>query len=165
MAECASGAASCRASRHVYSGKVRDLYEYPDGSLLFVASDRMSAYDWVLPTTIPDKGRILTAMSMWWFEQLADLVPNHVLSTDVPDAVAGRAMVTQRLDMFPVECVARGYLAGSGLIDYNATGQVCGSRAAGWARRRVAAARADLHARDEGRRSVTTTRTSTSRPS
>ncbi len=111
----------------VYSGKVRDLYEYPDGSLLFVASDRMSAYDWVLPTTIPDKGRILTAMTLWWFEQLAELVPNHLLSTDVPDAVSGRAMVTQRLVMFPVECVARGYLAGSGLTDYNATGQVCGN--------------------------------------
>ena len=111
----------------VYSGKVRDLYEYPDGSLLFVASDRMSAYDWVLPTTIPDKGRILTAMTLWWFEQLADLVPNHLLSTDVPDAVSGRAMVTQRLDMFPVECVARGYLTGSGLSDYTATGSVCGN--------------------------------------
>jgi phosphoribosylaminoimidazole-succinocarboxamide synthase len=111
----------------VYSGKVRDLYEYPDGRLLFVASDRMSAYDWVLPTTIPDKGRILTAMTLWWFEQLADLVPNHLLSVDVPEAVAGRAMVTQRLDMFPVECVARGYLAGSGLSDYVATGAVCGN--------------------------------------
>ncbi|MGB2839701.1 MAG: phosphoribosylaminoimidazolesuccinocarboxamide synthase [Actinomycetes bacterium] len=110
----------------VYSGKVRDLYEYPDGTLLFVASDRMSAYDWVLPTTIPDKGRILTAMTLWWFEQLRDLVPNHLVSADVPDAVAGRAMVTQRLDMFPVECVARGYLTGSGLTDYNATGAVCG---------------------------------------
>jgi len=110
----------------VYSGKVRDLYEYPDGTLLFVASDRMSAYDWVLPTTIPDKGRILTAMTLWWFEQLRDLVPNHLVSADVPDAVAGRAMVTRRLDMFPVECVARGYLTGSGLTDYNATGAVCG---------------------------------------
>lgn len=113
--------------RAVYSGKVRDLYEYPDRSLLFVASDRISAYDWVLPTTIPDKGRILTAMTLWWFEQLADLVPNHLLSTDVPDAVAGRAMVTQRLEMFPIECVARGYLTGSGLSDYIATGAVCGN--------------------------------------
>jgi phosphoribosylaminoimidazole-succinocarboxamide synthase len=111
----------------VYSGKVRDLYEYPDGSLLFVASDRMSAYDWVLPTTIPHKGRILTAMTIWWLEQLADLVPNHLLSLDVPAEVAGRAMVTKRLDMFPVECVARGYLAGSGLSDYAATGAVCGN--------------------------------------
>ncbi len=111
----------------VYSGKVRDLYEYPDGRMLFVASDRMSAYDWVLPTTIPDKGRILTAMTLWWFEQLVELVPNHLLSVEVPDAVAGRAMVTQRLEMFPVECVARGYLAGSGLSDYQATGAVCGN--------------------------------------
>jgi phosphoribosylaminoimidazole-succinocarboxamide synthase len=113
--------------RAVYSGKVRDLYEYPDGRLLFVASDRMSAYDWVLPTTIPDKGRILTAMTLWWFERLADIVPHHLLSLEVPDAVAGRAMVTQRLHMFPVECVARGYLAGSGLTDYQATGSVCGN--------------------------------------
>ncbi len=113
--------------RAIYSGKVRDLYEYPDGRLLFVASDRMSAYDWVLPTTIPDKGRILTAMTLWWFERLADIVPHHLLSLEVPDAVAGRAMVTQRLHMFPVECVARGYLAGSGLTDYQATGSVCGN--------------------------------------
>ncbi|HEX5017637.1 MAG TPA: phosphoribosylaminoimidazolesuccinocarboxamide synthase [Actinomycetes bacterium] len=111
----------------VYSGKVRDLYEYPDGRLLFVASDRMSAYDWVLPTTIPDKGRILTAMTLWWFDRLADLVPNHLLSLEVPDAVAGRAMVTQRLHMFPVDCVARGYLTGSGLVDYEASGSVCGN--------------------------------------
>ena len=111
----------------VYSGKVRDLYEYPDGRLLFVASDRMSAYDWVLPTTIPDKGRILTAMTLWWFEQLANVVPNHLLSLDVPEPVAGRAMVAERLDMFPVECVAWGYLAGAGLTDYAASGAVCGN--------------------------------------
>jgi phosphoribosylaminoimidazole-succinocarboxamide synthase len=111
---------------HVYSGKVRDLYAYPDGRLLFVASDRISAYDWVLPTVIPDKGKVLTAMTLWWFERLSDVVPNHLLSTDVPAEVAGRAMVTQPLDMFPVECVVRGYLAGSGLADYRATGAVCG---------------------------------------
>ena len=111
---------------HVYSGKVRDLYRTPDGELLFVASDRISAYDWVLPTPIPDKGAILTAMSLWWFEQVADLVPNHVISTDVPDAVVGRAMICQSLDMFPVECVVRGYLTGSGLSDYRASGEVCG---------------------------------------
>jgi phosphoribosylaminoimidazole-succinocarboxamide synthase len=111
---------------HVYSGKVRDLYRYPDGRLLFVASDRISAYDWVLPTPIPDKGRVLTQLSLWWFEQLADLVPHHVVSTDVPAAVAGRAMVTLPLAMFPVECVSRGYLAGSGLTDYQRTGAVCG---------------------------------------
>jgi len=111
---------------HVYSGKVRDLYEDPDGRLLFVASDRISAYDWVLPTTIPDKGRILTALTVWWFERLGDVLPNHLLSLEVPAEVAGRAMVTQRLDMFPVECVARGYLTGSGLSDYRNTGSVCG---------------------------------------
>jgi phosphoribosylaminoimidazole-succinocarboxamide synthase len=112
---------------HLHSGKVRDLYETSDGELLMVASDRMSAFDHVLPTLIPDKGRILTQLSLWWFERLAGLVPNHVLSTDVPAAVAGRAVICRRLDMFPVECVARGYLAGSGLTDYAATGAVCGN--------------------------------------
>ncbi len=111
---------------HVYSGKVRDLYEMPDGRLLFVASDRISAYDHVLPTPIPDKGRVLTQLSLWWFEQLADLVPNHVLSADVPASVAGRALVCERLVMVPVECVARGYLTGSGLLDYRRDGAVCG---------------------------------------
>jgi phosphoribosylaminoimidazole-succinocarboxamide synthase len=111
---------------HVYSGKVRDLYAGPDGRLLFVASDRISAYDFVLPTLIPDKGRILTQLSLWWFDRLADLVPNHVVSVDVPAQVAGRAMVCERLRMYPVECVARGYLAGSGLVDYTRTGAVCG---------------------------------------
>ena len=115
--------------RHVYSGKVRDLYEPVDGPagvVLVVASDRVSAYDHVLPTPVPDKGAVLTALSLWWFERLEDLVPNHVVSTDVPAAVAGRAMVCRRLDMLPVECVARGYLTGSGLTDYRATGAVCG---------------------------------------
>jgi phosphoribosylaminoimidazole-succinocarboxamide synthase len=114
--------------RHVYSGKVRDLYVPDDRTdvLLMVASDRISAYDFVLASTIPDKGRVLTALSMWWFERLADLVHNHVLSTDVPAMVAGRALLCQRVDMVPVECVARGYLAGSGLVDYRATGSVCG---------------------------------------
>jgi phosphoribosylaminoimidazole-succinocarboxamide synthase len=111
---------------HVYSGKVRDLYEDPHGRLLFVASDRISAYDWVLPTPIPDKGRILTAMSLWWFERLSDIVENHVVSTRVPDSVAGRAMVCSKLDMFPVECVARGYLTGSGLVEYQESQAVCG---------------------------------------
>ncbi|WP_261819890.1 phosphoribosylaminoimidazolesuccinocarboxamide synthase [Nocardioides sp. OK12] len=116
--------------RHLHSGKVRDLYEVEAGEhagqLLVVASDRLSIFDFVLDTTIPDKGEILTRMSLWWFEQLADLVPHHVLSTDVPAAVAGRAVICERLDMFPVECVARGYLTGSGLLDYDATGEVCG---------------------------------------
>jgi phosphoribosylaminoimidazole-succinocarboxamide synthase len=110
---------------HLHSGKVRDLYTWGD-DLLMVASDRISAYDFVLDPGIPDKGEILTRMSLWWFDQLKDLVPNHIISTDVPDAVRGRAVICERLDMFPVECVARGYLAGSGLADYTATGAVCG---------------------------------------
>ncbi len=111
---------------HVHSGKVRDLYRLEDGSLLMVASDRISAFDFVLDTPIPDKGEILTRMSLWWFEQLADLVPHHVRSTDVPAAVKGRAVVCEELVMYPVECVARGYLTGSGLLDYQSTGEVCG---------------------------------------
>jgi phosphoribosylaminoimidazole-succinocarboxamide synthase len=113
---------------HLHSGKVRDLYELPDGRLLMVASDRISAFDFILDSTIPDKGEILTRMSLWWFDRLADLMPHHVLSTDVPDAVRGRAVICERLDMYPVECVARGYLTGTGLLDYRATGEVCGIR-------------------------------------
>lgn len=121
--------------KHVYSGKVRDLYipdqdtqdvtgvniqddaELRAGSVMVVASDRISAFDRVLPTEIPDKGKILTQMSLWWFEQLKG-VPNHVLSTDVPQVVAGRAMICKSLNMFPVECIVRGYLTGSGLASY-----------------------------------------------
>lgn len=114
----------------VHSGKVRDLYRITEGEhaglLLMVASDRISAYDFVLDSTIPDKGAILTRMSLWWFDQLADLVPHHVVSTDVPAEVAGRAVICEELQMFPVECVARGYLTGSGLLDYRASGEVCG---------------------------------------
>jgi phosphoribosylaminoimidazole-succinocarboxamide synthase len=123
-------APAIEGATHLHSGKVRDLYRLEQGEyagrLLMVASDRISAFDFVLDTPIPDKGEILTRMSLWWFEQLADLVPHHVVSTDVPDAVRGRAVVCERLDMFPVECVARGYLAGSGLADYRTTGRVCG---------------------------------------
>lgn len=118
---------------HVYSGKVRDLYAPlgADGSprtdqLLLVASDRMSAYDFVLDTPIPDKGAVLTQMSLWWFEQMADLVPHHVVSTEVPAAVAGRAVLVERLAMLPVECVARAYLTGGGLTEYRASGAVSG---------------------------------------
>ena len=118
---------------HLHSGKVRDLYEITSGphlgQLLMVASDRISIFDFVLDTTIPDKGELLTRMSLWWFEQLADLVPNHVISTEVPEQVRGRAVICERLAMYPVECVARGYLTGSGLLDYRATGPdhtVCG---------------------------------------
>jgi phosphoribosylaminoimidazole-succinocarboxamide synthase len=112
---------------HIYSGKVRDLYRTPDDRLLFVASDRISAFDWILPTTIPDKGRILTTLSRWWFKGLEGVVPNHVASGKIPKAVAGRAMVCERLDMLPIECVVRGNLAGSGLKDYLATGSICGN--------------------------------------
>ncbi len=111
---------------HVHSGKVRDLYRLPGGHLLMVASDRISAFDFVLDTPIPDKGRILTQLSLWWFDRLTDLVPNHLVSTDVPAGVSGRAVVCESLEMYPVECVARGYLTGSGLLDYRATGEVCG---------------------------------------
>jgi phosphoribosylaminoimidazole-succinocarboxamide synthase len=114
---------------HLASGKVRDLYEVDDELLLMVASDRISAFDHILPTPIPDKGRILTAMSIFWFELLADLVPHHVVAVEdprIPADVRGRALLVRRLAMVPVECVARGYLTGSGLIDYRASGAVCG---------------------------------------
>lgn len=91
-----------------------------------VASDRISAFDFILSPGIPDKGEILTRMSLWWFDQLSDVIENHVISSDVPAQVAGRSLIVEKLDMFPVECVARGYLTGSGLSDYQATGQVCG---------------------------------------
>jgi phosphoribosylaminoimidazole-succinocarboxamide synthase len=109
----------------VHSGKVRDIYHDGDDVVL-VASDRMSIFDVILPTPIPDKGKILTRLSLWWFEQLVDIVPNHVISTDVPEEFAGRAIRCRRLAMVPVECVARGYLTGSGLKDYNASGAVSG---------------------------------------
>jgi len=131
--------------RHVYSGKVRDLYEpdevalggpHPLGDVvLVVASDRISAYDHVLSSEIPDKGVVLTQLSLWWFDLLADVVDNHVVSVEVssrpadglvPAAVDGRAMVCRRLEMFPVECVVRGYLTGSGLVEYRADRTVCG---------------------------------------
>jgi phosphoribosylaminoimidazole-succinocarboxamide synthase len=114
---------------HVHSGKVRDLHSTDDGDLIIVASDRISAFDHILPTRIPDKGRILTAMTVWWFGQLKDLVGNHMISYDgamIPDEWRGRAMLCTRLDMLAVEAVARGYLTGSGLADYRATGSVCG---------------------------------------
>jgi phosphoribosylaminoimidazole-succinocarboxamide synthase len=122
---------------HVYSGKVRDLYAPVDPAtgrarsdqLLLVASDRISAYDWVLDSPVPDKGRVLTQLSLWWFEQLADVVPHHLVPNDqsgVPAAVAGRAVLVRRLRMIPVECVARAYLTGGGLAEYDASGSVSG---------------------------------------
>ena len=128
---------------HVYSGKVRDLYvpeesrydaagltvsddaEIRAGSVMVVASDRISAFDKILPTEIPDKGKILTQMSLWWFQQLSH-IPNHVISTDVPESVAGRAMICKSLNMFPVECIVRGYLTGSVLASYRDTGNIAG---------------------------------------
>ena len=114
--------------RHIYSGKVRDLYAPLDDEslLLLVATDRISVYDQVLATPIPDKGRLLTQLSLWWFDQLADLVANHLVAGAVPAVVEGRALLAHRLAMFPVECVARGYLTGSGLVEYQAGGAVCG---------------------------------------
>lgn len=129
--------------QHVYSGKVRELYvpedermvatgvsvednaEYRAGCVLVLATDRISAFDQVLATEIPDKGTVLTQLSLWWFDQLAE-VPNHVLSTRVPEAVRGRAMVCKNLTMFPIEGIVRGYLTGSGLKDYRRSGEVCG---------------------------------------
>ncbi|PSK96332.1 phosphoribosylaminoimidazole-succinocarboxamide synthase [Murinocardiopsis flavida] len=114
---------------HVHTGKVRDLYTDADGALVLVASDRVSAYDWVLPTEIPGKGRLLTSLSLWWFDRLADLVGHHVISTDPPPGApadwAGRTLVCRNLAMVPVECVARGYLTGSGLAEYRERGTVC----------------------------------------
>lgn len=119
--------------QHLASGKVRDLYRVDGEHLLMVASDRISAYDYVLPSTIPDKGRVLTAMSAFWFEHLAAVLPeqpNHVVAiTDdprIPESVLGRAMLVRSLTMIPVECVARGYLSGSGWAEYRAGGAVCG---------------------------------------
>jgi phosphoribosylaminoimidazole-succinocarboxamide synthase len=112
--------------KHLYSGKVREVYETDDGVLLLVATDRVSAYDHVLATPIPDKGKILTQLSLWWFGQLADVVPNHLVTADIPAEFAGRAMACRKLSMVPVECVARGYLTGSALGEYRRAGAVCG---------------------------------------
>ncbi|MEV6018589.1 MULTISPECIES: phosphoribosylaminoimidazolesuccinocarboxamide synthase [unclassified Streptomyces] len=115
---------------HLHTGKVRDLYQNEAGDLVMVASDRISAYDWVLPTEIPDKGRTLTQLSLWWFDQLSELAPHHVLSTELPPGApadwAGRTLICKSLRMVPVECVARGYLTGSGLAEYEESRTVCG---------------------------------------
>ena len=109
----------------IASGKVREMYADGD-DILMVASDRISAYDVILPTPIPDKGKVLTQMSVFWFETTGHIVPNHYISQDVPDEVAGRALRVKRLEMYPVECVARGYITGSGWKEYQQTGSVCG---------------------------------------
>jgi len=124
---------------HVYSGKVRELYAPIDASsgqpgqdsLLLVATDRISAYDFILDSEIPDKGKVLTQLSLWWFDQLTDIIGNHVISAaapEVPEAVAGRAVLVRRLDMVPVECIGRAYLTGSGLAEYRQRSSVCGVR-------------------------------------
>jgi phosphoribosylaminoimidazole-succinocarboxamide synthase len=107
------------------SGKVREIYDW-DGDLLMVASDRVSIYDVVMPTPIPDKGKVLNRMSVFWFDLTADIVPNHFISEDVPEDVAERAMRVKRLEMYPVECIVRGYLSGSGWREYKEGGAVCG---------------------------------------
>ena len=113
--------------QHLRTGKVRDLYTNGAGEILLVASDRISAFDWVLPTTIPNKGAILTQLSLFWFELLEDIVPNHIISDDVPTQVIDRAVIVKPLDMFEIECVARGYLTGSGLSEYKENQAVCGN--------------------------------------
>ena len=118
-------APSIEGWRHLRTGKVRDLYTNESGEILLVASDRISAFDWVLPTTIPNKGAILTQLSLFWFELLADIVPNHVITDEVPEAVADRAVIVQPLEMFAIECVARGFLTGSGLTEYKKNQAVC----------------------------------------
>lgn len=112
---------------HIRTGKVRDLYRNDEGEILLVASDRISAFDWVLPSVIPNKGAILTQLSLFWFELLGDIVPNHIITEDVPDSVMDRAVIVQPLKMYEIECVARGYLTGSGLVEYNENQHVCGN--------------------------------------
>jgi phosphoribosylaminoimidazole-succinocarboxamide synthase len=117
------------ADRFVRSGKVRDLYELPDGRLVLVASDRISAFDVVLPTEIPDKGRVLTGLSRFWFAETSDIIPNHLRSVAVDDPdLRGRSMIVERVEVIPFEAVVRGFLAGSGWKGYQQTGYVCGIR-------------------------------------
>ena len=113
---------------HLRTGKVRDLYTNDLGNILLVASDRISAYDWVMPTEIPGKGAVLTQLSLFWFDLLEDIVPNHIVSTDVPEEVEDRAIIVQPLEMFAIECVARGYLTGSGWSEYKENSAVCGNK-------------------------------------
>ena len=114
--------------KHLRTGKVRDLYTNNQNELLIVASDRISAFDWVMPTEIPNKGKILTQISLFWFELLSDIVPNHIISTEVPAEVKGRAVIAKPLQMFAIECVARGYLTGSGWNEYQKNQEVCGNK-------------------------------------
>ena len=120
-------APSINGWQHLRTGKVRDLYRNSEDEILLVASDRISAFDWVLPSEIPNKGAILTQLSLFWFELLEDIVPNHIVSDDVPAEVSDRAVIVKPLDMFAIECVARGYLTGSGLTEYKSNQTVCGN--------------------------------------
>jgi phosphoribosylaminoimidazole-succinocarboxamide synthase len=120
-------APSINGWQHLRTGKVRDLYTNDNDEILLVASDRISAFDWVLPSEIPNKGAILTQLSLFWFELLEDIVPNHIVSDDVPAAVSDRAVIVKPLNMFAIECVARGYLTGSGLAEYKGNQAVCGN--------------------------------------
>jgi phosphoribosylaminoimidazole-succinocarboxamide synthase len=120
-------APSINGWQHLRTGKVRDLYRNSEDEILLVASDRISAFDWVLPSEIPNKGAILTQLSLFWFELLEDIVPNHIVSDDVPTEVSDRAVIVKPLDMFAIECVARGYLTGSGLTEYKSNQAVCGN--------------------------------------
>jgi phosphoribosylaminoimidazole-succinocarboxamide synthase len=116
--------------KHLYSGKVRDMYDAGDGLLLFVASDRLSVFDVVLGETVPDKGRVLTAMSTFWFDELADVLPNHVVATDVPgipDEWVGRVTLARKAEMLKIECIVRGYLSGSAWKEYKANGTMHGT--------------------------------------
>ena len=120
-------APSINGWQHLRTGKVRDLYTNNKEEILLVASDRISAFDWVLPSEIPNKGAILTQLSLFWFELLEDLVPNHIISDEVPAEVSDRAVIVKPLEMFVIECVARGYLTGSGLAEYKNSQAVCGN--------------------------------------
>jgi phosphoribosylaminoimidazole-succinocarboxamide synthase len=120
-------APSIHGWQHLRTGKVRDLYTNSQNEILLVASDRISAFDWVLPSEIPNKGAILTQLSLFWFELLEDLVPNHIISDEVPAEVVDRAVIVKPLEMFAIECVARGYLTGSGLTEYKSSQAVCGN--------------------------------------
>ena len=142
------------------TGKVREIYEWDD-DLLMVASDRISTYDVVMPTPIPDKGKVLTQMSLFWFEPTGDIVPNHFISEDVPEEVAGRAMRVRKLEMYPVECVVRGYLSGSGWREYQRDGAVCGIELPPGLRSPTSC-RSRSSPRRPRPRSASTTRTSTS---
>src|SRR3954462_9196460 len=122
-----SEAATLEGHKLLASGKVREIYEVDDDRLLMVASDRISTYDAVHPNPIPGKGMVLTGLSVFWFERTGHIVPNHLVSyTDVPDEARGRGLLVERLEMFPVECVVRGYITGSGWKDYQRSGEICG---------------------------------------